>query len=107
MTVDNKGLQVAPEKAEVAKQIDKDGDGHLSTQEINDYIDKLSDAGLHGCGHHHNTEFDLDSDEVNADRAREFSFSLAQVPNPDRAGYHSFDQAIAEMDSWPKPTPTT
>ena len=105
MSIDNKGTQVAPAKAEVAKQIDVDGDGNLSTREINDYIDKLADAGLHGCGHHHNSEFDLDSDDVNVDRAREFSFSLAEVPNPDRAGYHSFDQAIAEMDKLAEANP--
>lgn len=106
MSVDNSALQVHPSKLEVAKKIDTDGNGELSVREINDYLEELSAQGLHGCGHSHASDYGLEADQVMEERAREFSFSLAQVPNPDRAGYHSFDELIRDMDNLAEANPT-
>lgn len=85
-------VRVAREKLDLARSIDTDQNGSLSTAELESFV-QTEGSGV-TCCRGGGGEFRGDSKAL----AQELSYSLAGVPNPERAGYHSFPQLIGEFD---------
>jgi carboxypeptidase T len=77
-----------------AQELDVDGDRFLDDSELSKIA--LQDDGCRGPHHHHTDDVQLSQEDI-SDRLLGFKASLAALPSPYAAGYHSFEEVEKEI----------